>query len=436
MIKEVYRPSRWKNGKRIVGRLYRGKYRFDPREQIKYVALHTDDKQVAEQRLTKIVREEQHEREGLIAPKHQREAAQRPLAEHVEEFIADRRAVKCNEKYVRELERKLLRLIDECSWKFVRHVTAESFCEWRGKQKKSAKTLNEYLNAGRSLMKWLERRVGPNPLRFVQKVQTAGEPKRRRRAVTAEQLRRLVAVSGERAIVYLVAVCTGIRRGELDELEWRDVFLEESQPFIAIRSSIGKNKKHVMQPLPRYVADELRKIRPSNVSPNALVFRGGIPSMRVYRRDLAAAGIDYEDAEGRYADFHALRHTFGTLATLASRTERTVMELMRNSDMKLTAKVYTDANMLPVSETVAMLPNLINDTGDSQIDSQKLVSEGPSVSATVPLKTAAPILLTAGNETFSPSKSASVQKSPELADGARCRVRTCDFLRVKQALYH
>jgi integrase len=436
MIKEVYRPSRWKNGKRIVGRLYRGKYRFDPREQIKYVARHTDDKQVAEQRLTKIVREEQHEREGLIAPKHQREAAQRPLAEHVEEFIADRRAVKCNEKYVRELERKLLRLIDECSWKFVRHVTAESFCEWRGKQKKSAKTLNEYLNAGRSLMKWLERRVGPNPLRFVQKVQTAGEPKRRRRAVTAEQLRRLVAVSGERAIVYLVAVCTGIRRGELDELEWRDVFLEESQPFIAIRSSIGKNKKHVMQPLPRYVADELRKIRPSNVSPNALVFRGGIPSMRVYRRDLAAAGIDYEDAEGRYADFHALRHTFGTLATLASRTERTVMELMRHSDMKLTAKVYTDANMLPVSETVAMLPNLINDTGDSQIDSQKLVSEGPSVSATVPLKTAAPILLTAGNETFSPSKSASVQKSPELADGARCRVRTCDFLRVKQALYH
>jgi len=23
-----------------------------------------------------------------------------------------------------------------------------------------------------------------------------------------------------------------------------------------------------------------------------------------------------------------------------------------------------------------------------------------------------------------------------VADGARCRVRTCDFLRVKQALYH
>ena len=43
-------------------------------------------------------------------------------------------------------------------------------------------------------------------------------------------------------------------------------------------------------------------------------------------------------------------------------------------------------------------------------------------------------LLTAGNETFSPSKSASVKKSPELADGARCSVRTCD-LSPRRPLY-
>jgi integrase len=436
MIKEVYRPSRWKNGKRIVGRLYRGRYRTDPRDRINDVALYTDDKQVAEQRLTKVVREEQHEREGLIAPKHQREAAQRPLTEHVEDFIADRRSVRRDEKYVRELRRKLLRLIQECPWQFVRDVTCESFCVWRGKQTQSPKTLNEYLNAICGLMNWLEPRIGANPLRFVQKVETAGEPKRPRRAMAVDQLRRLMSVSGERAIAYIVAVCTGIRRGELDELEWRDVFLDVSQPFIAVRSSIGKNKKHVMQPLPPYVADELRKIRPSNVSPNALVFREGVPSMPVYRKDLEAAEIDYKDAEGRYADFHALRKTFGTLLTLHSRSERTVMELMRHSDMKLTAKVYTDANMLPVSETVAMLPNLVGDSADSQIDSQSLVPQSPSVSAAVPIKEEKRILLTAGDRTVSPSESAFGPISPEVAETARCRVRTCDFLRVKQALYH
>ena len=43
MIKEVYKPSRRKEGKRVVGRMYRGKYRLDPRDKIKDVALHTDD---------------------------------------------------------------------------------------------------------------------------------------------------------------------------------------------------------------------------------------------------------------------------------------------------------------------------------------------------------------------------------------------------------
>ena len=112
------------------------------------------------------------------------------------------------------------------------------------------------------------------------------------------------------------------------------------------------------------------------------------------------------------------------------------MELMRHSDMRLTAKTYTDANMLPISGAIALLSAFAAKARDSQIDSQKIVSEGPTVSATVPLKAADPILLTAGDEAVSPSESASVPQSPEMADGARCRVRTCDFLRVKQALYH
>jgi integrase len=440
MIRDVYRPSRRnKNRQRVVGRMYRGRYRLNPRDKIKDVALHTDDKQVAEQRLAKIILEEQHEREGLIAPKRQREAAQRDLAEHVEDFIEDRRSVRRDEKYVRELRRKLLRLIKECSWRSVKEVTAESFCLWRGRheqKKQTPKTLNEYLNAARSLMKWLEPRIGSNPLRFVQKVEATGEPRRARRAMTVAQLQKLISVSGERAIAYMVAVCTGIRRGELDALEWRDAILDVPQPFIAVRSSIAKNHKHVMQPLPQYVADALRKMRGNKFGPKELMFPVGVPSIQVFKRDLVAAGIDYKDAEGRYADFHALRKTFGTLLTLNSRSERTVMELMRHSDMKLTAKVYTDANMLPVSETVAMLPNLMGNAADSQIDSQKIVPVSPTVSATVPLKATDLILLTVGDEAVSPSESASVPQSPEMADGARCRVRTCDFLRVKQALYH
>jgi integrase len=434
MIKRVYRPSRLKNGKQVVGRLYRGKYRLHPRDKIKYVALHTNDKQVAEERLSKIVREEEREGAGLLAPKHEREAAQKKLAEHVEAFVADRRAMGRDEKYVRELRKKLLRLIDECHWQFARHVTPESFCAWRAKQSKASKTLNEYLITISGLMSWLEQSLGPNPLRFVEKVQAAGDSSRPRRAAAPDQLRRLVAVAGERGIIYVVAASTGLRRGELKALEWRDVFLDMPQPFIAVRSSIAKNHKFVMQPLPLYVADELRKSRSPTVSPNDRVFSQGVPSMAVYRKDLEAAWIEYQDAEGRYLDFHALRTTFGTLLTLESKSQRTVMELMRHSDMKLTSKVYTDARMLPVSETVGMLPKFIGQELDAQIDAQSLVPIGLSVSTDVPKHAGETKLLTAGDQAFSPAESASVLVSPEGEDGARCRVRTCDSNPTKDVI--
>jgi integrase len=426
MIKQVYKPSRRRNGKRVLGRMYRGRYRLDPREKVSDVALRTDDKQVAEQRLARIVREEQHEREGLIPPKHQRDAAQRCLTEHLEAFIADRRALGRDEKYVCELKRRVERLIEECSWKLPRDVTADSFRVWRARQSHSPKTLNDYLSAIGALMNWLEAHLGSNPLRRVQRVQSAVEPKRKRRAFTVNELRRLISASSERGPVYLVAASTGIRRGELRSLEWRDVVLDMPQPFIAVRSSVAKNHKHVMQPLPAYVADALQKRRPSGYAPKDLVFPVGIPSIEVFRKDLKAAGIEYVDAEGRYADFHALRKTFGTLLTLGTGSQRTVMELMRHSDMKLTTKVYTDAAVLPVAETVANLPNFISAEKDSQIDSHKSVCDSPAGSVVVPVEPGKPIFLTTGNEVVSPLRGASAPKSPGLEEAGPARIRTWD----------
>src|SRR5260370_22492619 len=243
MISQVYRPSRRKNGKRVVSRLYRGRYRLHPSDKIKEVALRTHDKQVARERLKQIIVEEQREHVGLIAQKQEREAAKRALTEHSADFIADRRSVGCDEKYVRELHRKLLRLIAECKWRQVRDVTANSFCVWRDKEAKtkSAKTLNEYLHAVNGLMNWLQPRVGINPLRIVKKADLNGRQKRERRAFTPDELERLCGVSARRGMVYRTAARTGIRRGELDEIERRDVHLETPLPFIVVRASISKN---------------------------------------------------------------------------------------------------------------------------------------------------------------------------------------------------
>jgi integrase len=369
----------------------------------------------------------------LISPKEQRDAAKQSVVSHVHEFAESRRGLKRDEKYVRDLERKLFRLIRQCEWSTLRDVTPHSFETWRARQSGlSAKTLNEYRAAIFGLCGWLENRVGTNPVRSVGKVNTSGRSKRERRAFTAVEFKRLIEVSGERAIVYLVAASTGIRRGELAEIQWRDVQIDEARPHIRVRASIAKNHKEARQPLPPIVAFALRQCRPLNVAPTDLVFKRLIPRMNRFRDDLTAAGIAYVDLKGEYADFHALRKTYSTFLMLVGLPEFVRMKLMRHSDMKLTQESYTDVTMAPTRDAVAALP-MFNDT---QIDTLKLVASGQNESAPVPLKDQGPILLAAGGQSVSPSESASVGESPDEANGARCRVRTCDFLRVKQALYH
>lgn len=67
-----------------------------------------------------------------------------------------------------------------------------------------------------------------------------------RRALTEGELQRLRRVSRLRGVAYLVAARTGIRRGELEQIEWADVHLDTTQPFIAVRASVSKNHLHAM----------------------------------------------------------------------------------------------------------------------------------------------------------------------------------------------
>ena len=282
---------------------------------------------------------------------------------------------------------------------------------WRRKQKKSPKTLNEYLSAIGSLLNRLESVIGRNPLDSVERMQTAVEPKRQRRAFSVDELRRLIAVSGDRGIIYLVAASTGIRRGELHRLEWRDAFLDIAKPCILIRKSIAKNHKEVRQLLPPYVARELEKGRPIDFGMHESLFKRGMPDMDTFRRDLKAAGIQYIDNNGRVADFHALRVTYSTFFALLGVSERVRMELNRHSDPRLTAYTYTDASMLPLWAAINRLPVLIGDDSGSHIHSQELVSESPKLSPAVPIEPGNVILLTAGNEIVSPAESVCPAKS-------------------------
>jgi integrase len=197
-----------------------------------------------------------------VEPKPLRDAAQKPLCEHVADFVADLRSRKKDEHYIDVLEAHLLKLINDNDWRLPQDITPDSFVAWRSKQNFAAKTKHHYQIDCCNFLNWMRsnRRMTSNPLEFVGKIELRGNQVVTRRKFTVEEIRRLAAVSGPRWVVYLTAVNTGLRRGELKQLQKADVCLYEEHPFILVRASTTKNHKIEPLWLNRELADELKKL--------------------------------------------------------------------------------------------------------------------------------------------------------------------------------
>ena len=349
----IFRPSRQKKGRKVLSSFYVLRWRIDGKRGGKDIPLKVRDNQVAEKMKADFIRQKERELNGVSAPKALLDAAQKPLVEHLADFIKDRSSRNKDEMYVYTLEKRLLKLCKECNWRLVRDVTPDSFDLWRGKQALSAKTKNDYLADCSNFLNWLQRRgkVIANQLKIVGRVETRGNECRKRRALTEDEMRRLLEVSDWRRTVYLTAVNTGLRRAELEQMQKGDAHLYEAAPFILVRCSTTKNHKDGILWLNEELANELKKlVGPGDNSAESVFER--LPSIEEFRKDLEAAGIPYKDEQGRVADFHALRHTLATNLARAGVSPRVAMAIMRHSDMRLTNMTYTDASQLPTAEAV------------------------------------------------------------------------------------
>jgi len=391
MINTIYKPK--------GSRIWRWKFRQQPADgAIEDVSLGTSEKQVAEKRRAELLRERQFERDGLILPKSVRDAAQRSLEDHLQDFLGDGRRLGLSDKHLSNLEFRVNRLSAECHWNAVKEVTADSMQNWlRGHAELAPKTANDYLEAARCFFNWLVKngRAQVNPLLSVEKAKTEGRQTRERRSFTVDEIKKLLAVAGERKAVYLMAVHTGLRRSELAALKWADLRLDEDKPFVLVRASTTKNSKVAPMSLHPEVVAAIVETKGES-QPGELVFKR-FPRIERFKRDLKAAGIAYTDALGRFSDFHSLRKTLCTNLARAGVPRRTAMSVMRHSDSKLTDKIYTDENLLGVETAIDVLPTFTGkpetpSQGASQIASQKAVIGGRSVSPLVTL----PVLYDAG----------------------------------------
>ena len=299
-----------------------------------------------------------------LAPKPVREAAARPLIELLDEYLLELKHLERRPSTLRKYRVILRKLFERCQWVKLQSVTTRSFCLWRNQCGLSGKTVNDLLASAKTFFDWLEsqRMFEENPLKDAKRVDTRGK-KQYRRGLTLDEIDRLLSVSPLfRAVVYLTAIYTGLRRKELNELRWGDLHLDVPRPFVCAPASITKNKKEAKLPLRPEVVEALRSIRPVDVAPFQYVFHGKVPRVRTLQKDLSRAGIAFIES-GRRVDFHAFRVTLATLLIKAGVHPRVIMELMRHSDIRLTMNIYTDASQLELSASLAMLPQITVQVG-------------------------------------------------------------------------
>jgi len=373
MIKSLFQQKRKDSyGKTRTARLWCARIKLKDWPKTRTIPLHVLDKRVAEQKLTELVRNFELEAAGITPPQRLKDAARTPIKTHLEAFLIDLqkrgRAANTLSKY----RNCIPALCAHCAWGLVRDVTAQSFTKWRAQSALMPKTLNDHLAAMCCLLNWMKRQeiILLNPLQNVDRVQNRS-PREFRRALSARDAQALLDVSPiNRATVYLTILYTGLRSQELKGLTWGDLDLDANPPCLRVSASISKNRRASIHSLRPELAERLKQFRPATACSADRVFKGIVPRVPTFKRDLEAAGIPFEDAQGRRLDIHALRKSFCTMLAVSGAPLRVSMELMRHTESRLTERIYTDVSHLPLQGALNGLPSLRVKEPDTQRHTQ------------------------------------------------------------------
>ena len=350
---------------------------YDHKGDRREVSSRSTDKRRAEQLAQKLESDKMLRKTGIIDASTDRYVEHRksPIGEHLDDYLADLRHRGCHPRHTQSVERRLKRLIEDIGAKHLsdldpvkvqRHLRAltsmpvKQLREETDDTKKKTigpRTVNTVRSAVLAFLNWCVRtgRLPHNPCQHIPRVDESKDQRVKRRALTAEEVAKLVRTSGSRGSFYLVAAMTGLRMKEMGSITWGDV--DFSNSALLVRASVGKAKRDDWIALTAEVVNALKTLRPSNADPTDRVFPTR-PTTRTFSSDLKASGIAEYDSAGRRVDRHALRTTAGTLLARSGVMPQEAQRQMRHADIKTTLRHYTDLRLSDQARAVAKLPTI------------------------------------------------------------------------------
>jgi len=257
-----------------------------------------------------------------------------------------------------------------------------------------ATTFNGYVTVLVGFGRWMVRegRASENPMVGLRKLNAKTDPRHQRRAFTVDELvwlldttskgpERCGMTGAERAMLYRVAAETGLRSNELRSLTRASFMLDSERLGVTVQAGYSKRRRDDVLPLRGNTATDLREFLGAKL-PGAKAFNmppGYDVVDKLLRPDLddarqawlgnaatplererreASSFLCYVDAAGRFPDFHALRHTTGTLLAASGAHPKVAQAVMRHSDINLTMSRYSHVFAGQEAAAVAALPSL------------------------------------------------------------------------------
>jgi len=217
---------------------------------------------------------------------------------------------------------------------------------------RAGRTIENQIEPLRGFCRWAAKRgyLADDPLRTRTRYDVT--PRETRRALTAEEVGRLLNVAdGWRRLVYETALCSGLRAGELRALRRAD--LDTERGGFVLSGAWTKNRRDGFQPLPAALVKKLADFAASGEADD--LYRHFPPrqretptepllylpdnTSRMFALDRERAGIPKRAFGGR-VDFHALRVAYVTGVLEAGAGLKEAQTLARHATPGLTLNVY------------------------------------------------------------------------------------------------
>ena len=300
------------------------------------------------------------------------EDRKKPLKHHLEDFYQALLAKGDTIKHAQQTKYRAEQIINGCKFTVWTDISASKvqrqLADLRNNENGiSAQTSNYYLQSMKQFCLWMVRdgRANESPVTHLTKINAKIDRRHDRRALEPNEVRRLIEATGaaprrfgmagpERAMLYRLAIETGLRANELRSLKVSSFDFEKC--IVTVQAAYSKHRRQDEVPLRPNTADALKTFLEGKM-PSAKAFCVPDKPVNMFRKDLEDAKIQYVDDSGRYADFHCLRHTTGSLLAASGVHPKIAQILMRHCDINLTMNRYTHSYVGQITEALTKLPD-------------------------------------------------------------------------------